>query len=69
VLQALKPEVLVGPLWVMGGRRKCSADDAALLPVNPQVRTRAGSLANFRLCAMKRLMHCTNFEKNNDTHL
>jgi hypothetical protein len=32
----------------MGGRRKIPADDAALL-VNPQVRTRPGAPANFRL--------------------
>jgi hypothetical protein len=40
----------------MGGRRKCPADDAALLPVNPQVRTHAGSLAKFRLCARTGLL-------------
>jgi hypothetical protein len=35
----------------MVGRKKCPADDAALLPLNPQVRTRPGAPANLRLCA------------------
>ena len=36
---------------VKGGRRRGPADTAPLRPVNPQMRTRSGAPANFRLCA------------------
>jgi hypothetical protein len=35
----------------MGGRRKSSAGDPTVLPVNPQVRTSLGAPAYVRLCA------------------
>jgi len=34
-----------------GRRRRGPADTATTRPVNPQVRTRPGAPANFRLCA------------------
>jgi hypothetical protein len=37
--------------WGHGRTKKVPADEAALLPVDPKVRTRPGALANFRLCA------------------
>ena len=41
-------------LWVKYGRKRGPADRATSRPVNPQVRTRPGALANFRLCARER---------------
>ena len=39
---------------------RVSPGGAGLLPVNPQVRTCPGALANIQLCANKRLVHRSN---------
>ena len=50
---------------VMDGRTRSQADTATTGPVNPQVRTRPGASANFRLCAT--LRHCWWTRRANET--
>jgi len=53
----------------MGGRRKSPADDAVLLPVIAQVRTRHRPPANFRLCANSRLVRRSKRHYQLSTHV
>jgi hypothetical protein len=43
--------LLSSSVTALDGRRRGPADTTTSRPVNPQVRTRPGAPANFRLCA------------------